>query len=95
MCAEKDSHRPLQDELTAKMHSEFTVSKETEIQLRAGCVWHWFYFDYEKGDYKWTEEEIRKQAEKYGISYEECMMHKDYWMQIVLKNRDYYEHLKI
>ena len=26
------------DELTAKMHSEFTVSKETRIMLKAGCV---------------------------------------------------------
>ena len=27
------------DELTAEMHSEFTVSKETRIMLKAGCVW--------------------------------------------------------
>ena len=27
------------DELTAKMHSEFNVSKETRIMLKAGCVW--------------------------------------------------------
>ena len=29
----------LQDELTAKMHSEYTISPETEIKHKAGCVW--------------------------------------------------------
>ena len=33
------NNRDFPDELTAEMHSEFTVSKETRIMLKAGCVW--------------------------------------------------------
>ncbi len=29
----------LQDELTAKMHSEFTVDEETDQKHRAGTTW--------------------------------------------------------
>ena len=30
----------MQDELTEKMHSEFTIDAEKEKKLRAGCVWN-------------------------------------------------------
>ena len=33
----KDNNYP--DELTEKMHSEFSVSREIEISHKAGCVW--------------------------------------------------------
>jgi len=29
---------PMQEELTAKMHSEFTIDQETEISHRVSCV---------------------------------------------------------
>lgn len=64
----------LQDELTAKMHSEFTISPETEIKHKAGCVW---------GILKWdaTKEEIEHHASLYGITYEDCMKWKKHWGQ--------------
>jgi len=73
------------EELTEKMHSEFTVTKDEEIQLRAGCVWRLSKYDRTKGDFVWSEEEARKEAKKYGISYEDCMKHKEYWRRIVEK----------
>lgn len=35
----------MKDELTEKMHSEFTVSEETDQKHRAGCVWGVAGFD--------------------------------------------------
>jgi hypothetical protein len=78
---------PQRDELTVKMHSEFSVSKETEVKLRAGCVWSEIYFDYKNDDFILTEEQIRKIAKTYCITYYECMQHKEYWKQIIIKNR--------
>ena len=91
LCAKLDmceSYRhPQRDELTAKMHSEFTISKETEVKLRAGCVWSAIYFDYEKDDFILTEEQIRKSSKSYCITYEQCLQYKEYWKQIIVKNR--------
>lgn len=59
-------------ELTEKMHSEFTISKETEIRHRAGCVWLVLDKDAPK-------EQVEEQAHEYGITYEEAMKYRDYW----------------
>ena len=40
----------LQDEFTAKMHSEFFVDEETDRKHRAGCVWRLLGFDATKAD---------------------------------------------
>ena len=82
----EESHKkPTREELTDKMHSEFTVSKETEVRLRAGCVWNVSKYDRKSGNFVWSEEAVRKEAKKYGISYEDCMKHKEYWRRIVEK----------
>ena len=65
------------DELTAEMHSEFTVSKETRIMLKAGCVW-------ESVSPKASKEEIEKWASMYGITYADAMKYKESWGQVPL-----------
>ena len=61
------------DELTAEMHSEFTVSKETRIMLKAGCVW-------ESVSPKASKEEIETFASLYGITYADAMKHNSEWV---------------
>lgn len=72
----------MQDELTAKMHSEFTVDHETEKRHRAGCVWQVLNKDASK-------EEIEKFAMRYGIDYETAMKWKDYWLSLKGKKEEY------
>lgn len=68
----------MQDELTEKMHSEFTIDAETEKKHRAGCVWIVLGADA-------TREEVEESAKEYGIDYETAMKWKDYWLN--LKNK--------
>lgn len=68
----------MQDELTDKMHSEFTIDEEKEKKLRAGCVWNVLGADA-------SREEVEKNAKEYGIDYETAMKWKDYWLN--LKNK--------
>lgn len=35
----------MEEQLTAKMHSEFTITKEEEQKQRVGCVWGVVGFD--------------------------------------------------
>ena len=74
------SYNPIKDELTTSMHSEFSVSKEVDIKLRAGCVWTSI-------DGNASRKEIEKYALMYGITYEQCLEWKAYWDRIKLKNK--------
>lgn len=65
----------MQDELTEKMHAEFTISEEDEKKLRAGCVWNMLTPNP-------SREEIEKMAESYSIDYETAMKWKDYWIEL-------------
>lgn len=65
----------MQDELTEKMHSEFTIDAETEKKHRAGCVWHQLKADA-------TKEEVEERAKRYGIDYETAMKWKDFWLDL-------------
>ena len=65
----------MKDELPAKMHSEFTVSKETDQKHRAGTTWGLIGFDAD-------EASIRHWAECYGTTYETCMKWKSYWRNL-------------
>lgn len=64
----------MKEELTTKMHSEFTVSKETEVCLRAGCVWLVVDFGAKK-------EDVTDAAREYGITYDAAMKYRDYWRE--------------
>lgn len=65
----------MEEQLTAKMHSEFAISKETELKQRAGCVWDVVCFDAPK-------EKIEHWASRYGVTYEECVKWKSYWQKL-------------
>ena len=65
----------LKEELTTAMHSEFTVSKETDKQLRVGSVWKLVGFDAPK-------EEVEYWASRYGVTYYLCMKWKSYWRNL-------------
>ena len=77
----KDNNYP--DELTEKMHSEFTVSKETRIMLKAGCVW-------ESVSPKASKEDIEKWATIYGITYADAMKYKSEWLTAIRNSEDRY-----
>lgn len=64
----------MKEELTTKMHSEFTVSRETEVCHRAGCVW--LVVDYDA-----PKEAVTAAAKDYGITYEAAMKYRDYWRE--------------
>lgn len=70
----------MQDELTTKMHSEFTIDAETEKRHRAGCVWLLLNADA-------TKEEVEKTAESYGIDYDTAMKWKYYWLDLEKQSR--------
>jgi hypothetical protein len=67
--------RDYPEELTEKMHSEFTISEENEIKLKAGCIWRDFPDE--------TEEEKRKLCKNISLSWEDCLRWKDYWMALI------------
>ncbi|MBQ8969177.1 MAG: hypothetical protein IJ064_05550 [Bacteroidaceae bacterium] len=64
-----------EEELTEKMHSEFTVSKETDQRLRVGSVWTLLGFDAPRA-------EIEHWAKRYGVTYDLCMKWKAYWRNL-------------
>lgn len=65
------------EELTAKMHSEFTIDKDTEIKHKAGIIW--LHFNHISDDEK------KKFCEDYGITWEQALKWKDYWLRLSAK----------
>ena len=65
----------MKEELTAKMHSEFTVSKETDQKHRAGCVWGLVGYDAPR-------EKIEEWAKEYGVDYDICIKWNSYWKNL-------------
>lgn len=65
----------LKDEFTAKMHSELSVDKETDMKHRAGCIWRLLGFDASKAD-------IEHWASRYGVPYDTCVEYKNYWKNL-------------
>ncbi|MBR1792014.1 MAG: hypothetical protein IJ764_00025 [Bacteroidales bacterium] len=65
----------LQDEFTAKMHSEFFVDEETDRKHRAGCVWRLLGFDATKAD-------IEHWAACYGVAYADCRKWRSFWKNL-------------
>ena len=57
------------DELTAAMHSEFTVDDETEIYLR--CITIWCYHDIK------TDNELLDLCVSYGVKFADALKYKD------------------
>lgn len=69
--------KKLKDELTTKMHSEFTIDRETEICHKAGSIWQWHAEE--------SEEEQKKECELMGITWEEALHWKPYWERLLKK----------
>ena len=65
----------MKEELTEKMHSEFTVSKETDQKHRAGCVWGLVGYDAPR-------EKIEEWGKEYGVDYDICIKWKSYWRNL-------------
>lgn len=67
--------KKLKEELTEKMHSEFTVSKETEIELKAGSMWATAGFGCDDAT-------LCKWCKSYGITTQQAMKYKEYWQKL-------------
>jgi len=65
----------MKEELTEKMHSEFTVDEETDKKHRAGSVWEVVGFDAPR-------EKIDEWAKEYGVTYDICLKWKAYWKNL-------------
>lgn len=70
----------MKEELTAQMHSEFTVNEETDKKHRAGCVWGVTGFDAPR-------EEIEEWSTFYGITYDISMKWKSFWKNLHKNNK--------
>jgi len=68
----------MKEELTEKMHSEFTIDEETEILHRCITIWCLAGADSDNPRF----EEICK---SYGVTTDQAMKHKDYCLK--LKNK--------
>ena len=77
------NNKDFPDELTEKMHSEFSVSREIEISHKAGCVW-------ESVSPKASKEEIETWAVRYGITYADAMKYKSEWLTAIRNSEDRY-----
>lgn len=65
----------MKEEMTTAMHAELEISSEVEIRLRVGCVWEF--------GFNATEQEIRKRAKCYSVSYEDCIKYKEFWRKLM------------
>lgn len=69
----------MEDELTAKMHSEFTVSKRIEIKHKAMCVWMIAGINADS-------KTLSRWCKTYGITEKNAMKWKDYCKQLIMEN---------
>ncbi len=67
--------KELKEELTAKMHSEFTIDEDTKIKLAAGTVWDVVGFDC-------TEDVFKKWCKAYGITIKQALKWKVFWLRL-------------
>lgn len=65
----------MQDELTAKMHSEFTISDDMEIRNRALSVWSMCGYDREHPKFK-------HYCEIYGLTQNQALMWYVFWKRL-------------
>lgn len=63
----------MKDNLTTAMHAEFTIDAATEIKHKAACVWKLLGAFY-------TQAELEKYCSLYGITPEQALQWKNYWL---------------
>jgi hypothetical protein len=61
----------MEDELTAKMHSEFEVDEETDIQHR--CISLWKLYGADESDPNFPDD-----CRRFGLTVEQAMKYKEY-----------------
>lgn len=71
----------MKEELTTEMHSEFVVSKDKEVKLRAGCVWGMC----KTND---TESNVRYWCSMYNVKYDDAIKWKVYWKVMQAKGNN-------
>lgn len=64
----------MKDELTTKMHSEFTISKQTEIKLKVYCA---------LSDIKEFKYSIEKVCKLYGITKENIELYRKEYLDLI------------
>ena len=77
----KDRYYP--DELTAKMHSQFRVSRDIEIKQKSCRVW-------KSVSPNASREEFEKEAVWYDITYEDVMKHRHKGLTAIHNSEDEY-----
>jgi len=78
MSKNKPSQAPTyKEELTTKMHAEFTVSDEVDQRNKIACIWC-------HGEI--SEAEARRRAESYGVPWEDACRLKESVMDFYLSS---------
>jgi hypothetical protein len=67
------------EQMTEKMASEFTISKEADERLRAGCLWL-------VCNKSTPRKDIEKEARSLSITYDIAMKWRDYWLDLYRKH---------
>lgn len=70
-----ENKQPLKDELSAAMHSEFTVDEETEIRHRCITIWCDLGADPE-------DEGFEELCYSYELTVDQVMANRDYCMKL-------------
>jgi hypothetical protein len=69
----------MKEELTTKMHSEFTVSKEVDIRNKVGSA-------IESGMLRGVRENaIEHTLKRFGVTYDDYNKWKEYWAEVGVK----------
>lgn len=68
---------PYKEELTTKMHSEFTVPADVDLRNKIACIWC-------HGEI--TEAEAQRRAESYGVPWEDACRLRDSVMDFYLSS---------
>lgn len=68
----------MKEELTEKMHSEFTISNEIEIKHRVGIV-----CEILKATGNYTEDDLNKVLQEYNVSKEQYEEWKSFWERLM------------
>ena len=69
----------MKEELTTKMHLEFSVTRETETRHKVGCV-----IEIASKMNKTAEKDVIELCKLYGIDLDDINRWKDYWAKFGL-----------
>lgn len=70
----------MKEELTTKMHSEFSVDKKTEIKHKVGSV-----LEVAIKMNKTSVKDVTEIANRYGLKYDDIQEWRNYWSKLGLR----------